>query len=243
MKRVFLTLVLMVLALQVWSADATAAIRTRFAHTFPEVHIASIEPSQIPGWYLVQAEGMAPIFMTADAHYMVQGDFVRFDGDKIVNVSEQAQQKQAVGRLNTIPSSQEIVFTPRIKPKAIVYAFTDIDCGYCRKMHSQMAAYNAMGIEFRYLAWPRTGPDSVTAQQMAGVWCAPDRSDALTHAYMGHVDHQSGSAHCQQLISQEFALGESLGVDGTPALFTTSGERIGGYLSPADLAQVLGLKR
>ncbi len=231
----------LLLMLPVWAVDPTAAIKMRFSHSFPDVQITAIQPAAAPGWYVVQADGMSPVFMTGDARYMVQGDFVRFDGDQIVNLSDQVLQKQAVSSLAAVPATQEIIFPAKQHTRASVYVFTDIDCGYCRKLHSQIEGYNAEGIEVRYLAWPRTGPEGNVARRMGQVWCAQDRLHAITEAYLGHDVNKAATPACDSLIKKQYALGVSLGVDGTPAVYSVKGERLGGYLSPADMAQALGL--
>lgn len=240
-RYVVISLSLWLISSYAMASDPQALIRARFAHSFPDVVISGIQPAAIPGWYLVQADGMAPIFMSADAHYMVQGDFVKFEGDQVINLSDQVMQEQAHNKLAQVPVGEEIIYSPKAKARAVVYAFTDVDCGYCRKLHGQIAAYNALGIEVRFLAWPRSGPDGMTGHRMAAVWCAEDRHAALSHATAGMPVAETAGKSCQSLIDKEYALGTQLGVDGTPTLFSAQGDRLGGYLSPKDLDHALGL--
>ncbi len=221
---------------------ADTAIRARFAESFPDVVINGITAIAAPGWYMVQAVGMAPVYVSADGQYMIQGDFVHFQGQRMVDLGDQALGHAAHALLTQAPSHDEIIFPAVGKTRAVVYAFTDVDCGYCRKFHTQIQAINARGIEVRYLAWPRTGTHGMTARKMATVWCAQDVQAALTHTMAGASLPQGGSA-CDGIIQRDYALGERLGVDGTPALFDVAGHKIGGYLSVADLEQALGLAR
>ena len=86
--------------------------------------------------------------------------------------------------LNSVPESQMVVFSPK-DPKYTVTVFTDIDCGYCRKLHSEMAKYNELGIRVRYLFYPRTGPNTESWSKAVAVWCSPNRNEALTRAKRG----------------------------------------------------------
>ncbi len=221
---------------------ADTAIRARFAESFPDVVINGITAIAAPGWYMVQAVGMAPVYVSSDGQYMIQGDFVHFQGRHMVDLGDQALGHAAHALLMQAPAQDQIIFPAVGKTRAVVYAFTDVDCGYCRKFHTQIKAINAQGIEVRYLAWPRTGTHGMTARKMATVWCAQDAPAALAHTMAGASLPQGGSA-CDAIIQRDYALGERLGVDGTPTLFNAAGDKIGGYLSVADLAQALGLTR
>jgi thiol:disulfide interchange protein DsbC len=114
--------------------------------------------------------------------------------------------------------------------------FTDIDCGYCRKMHEHMAEYNKLGIAVDYLFYPRAGIGSESFQKAVNVWCAPDRKVAMTSSKAGKTLPKK---NCSNFVSADFTLGQKIGVDGTPAVYATNGAQIGGYLNPADMLKAL----
>ena len=128
-----------------------------------------------------------------------------------------------------------LIFGKQGSPYTIT-VFTDIDCGYCRKMHSQIADYNRLGIRVRYLFYPRGGPGSDAWKTAEAVWCSADRRDALTRAKQGE-EIKAGS--CSTPVAREYKLGQALGIRGTPGIFTHTGEYLPGYLPPqAMLAQL-----
>jgi thiol:disulfide interchange protein DsbC len=129
-----------------------------------------------------------------------------------------------------------IIFSPA-NPRMTVTVFTDVDCGYCRKFHSQIAEYNKAGIRVRYMSYPRTGPGTASWAKSESVWCAADRKDALTRAKRDEV--VKGKSCGDAVIKTQYELGDDLGVEGTPAIFTTKGDYVGGYLSPAQLVQAI----
>ena len=112
--------------------------------------------------------------------------------------------------------------------------FTDVDCQYCRKLHSDMAELNKLGVRVRYMFYPRTGPNTESWRKAEVVWCSADRNDALTRAKAGaQLDMNKTCGPTP--VAREYALGQSIGVRGTPAIVTESGDFISGYMPPRDL--------
>jgi thiol:disulfide interchange protein DsbC len=138
--------------------------------------------------------------------------------------------------LAAVPETQMIVFSPK-DPKYTVTVFTDVDCGYCRKLHSEMAKYNELGIRVRYVFFPRSGPDTESWAKADAVWCSADRNDALTRAKRGE---QITAANCGQTpVAKDYEMGQDFGVRGTPAIVLANGEMLPGYLPPALLIKRL----
>ena len=137
--------------------------------------------------------------------------------------------------LNKIGLDNMIVFKPK-KTKHSVYVFTDIDCGYCRKLHSEIDQYLTAGIEVRYLFFPRAGVNSDSYNKAVAVWCAKDRNEALTKAKKGEsIDMKQ----CENPIKSHMKLGEEFGASGTPMLVTEKGTIIPGYVNAISLSQGL----
>jgi len=110
--------------------------------------------------------------------------------------------------------------------------FTDVDCGYCRRLHQQIADYNSVGITVEYLFFPRAGPNTESFNQAIAVWCSADRNAALTKAKSGE---KLEAKTCPNPIAEEFELGRRIGVSGTPAIIAEDGTQIGGYLPPEQM--------
>jgi thiol:disulfide interchange protein DsbC len=210
------------------ATGADAAIRNALAKAVPGVDIDSVRPSPIPGFKEVAIGGQV-VYVSADGKYLVQGSLIELaTRDNLTDASE-AVLRRAV--LATVPASRKIVFSPA-KPKYHLTVFTDIDCGYCRKMHNQMAEYNKAGISVEYLFFPRAGINSESYNKAVSVWCAPDRRKALTDA---KNDRPVPKKTCANPITADFELGRKVGVDGTPAIYAPDGTQLGGYLPPAEM--------
>jgi len=114
--------------------------------------------------------------------------------------------------------------------------FTDVDCAYCRKLHSEMAELNRLGVRVRYMSFPRSGPNTDSWKKAEVVWCSANRNEALTQAKLGAQLDMSKACSVNP-VAREYALGQSIGVRGTPAIVTESGEYISGYMPPRELLQ------
>ena len=204
------------------------AARKAVLSLVPQAQIDAIEKSPIEGYYQVVMGGQV-VYVSNDGRYLMQGTL--FDVANRLDLTSARQAKQHVAKLKAYPMDKHLVFGPA-KPKYKITVFTDLDCGYCRKMHSHMAEYNARGIEVDYLFFPRSGPGTPSFDKAVSVWCAKDRNAALTAGKSG-VD--PAPLKCDNPIAEQFQLGVEVGVDGTPAVYTEDGSKIGGYLTPDQL--------
>lgn len=215
-------------------AKTEAALRTRLIDKFPGIKVQEVTPSPIPGLYEFTADGDV-MYISADGKYLVDAQII--DIDRRMNVTENKRAGERQKALASLDEKQMIIFGPATA-KHTVTVFTDTDCGYCQKLHNEMAQLNKLGIRVRYLAFPRTGPGTEGWRAMEAVWCSKDRNDAMTRAKAGEA--VKGEKNCGTTpIKAQYELGERLGVKGTPAIFTSSGEQIGGYVPAAQMAEML----
>ena len=189
-----------------------------------------LHASPIPGVYEL-ARGTEIAYVSADGKYAIAGDMYELGSDK--NLTENTRRAERTKLLASVPESQMVVFSPK-DPKYTISVFTDVDCTYCRKLHSQIADYNRLGIKVRYLFFPRSGPDTESWDKAEAVWCSANRGEALTRAKRGEEIAKPKS--CNSPVEREYHLGEDVGVRGTPAIVLENGEMLPGYLPPAQLA-------
>ncbi|MCC8998799.1 MAG: DsbC family protein [Candidatus Contendobacter sp.] len=193
----------------------------------------SIASTVIPGLYEVIVGGQV-LYLSEDGRFAVQGDIL--DLNSRTNLTENRRGELREKAIEAVGESNMVVFAPEGTVKHTVTIFTDIDCGYCRKMHSQMADYNKEGIKIRYLLFPREGVSSESYNKAVAVWCADNRPEAMTKAKRGeNVERKT----CDNPVKAQYELGQKLGVRGTPSLILESGEMIPGYVPPTQLAQML----
>ena len=190
--------------------------------------------SPIPGIYQF-VQGAEVSYLTADGKYFLDGNV--YDMATRANLTEVLRARARVALINAVPETQMLIFSPK-NPLYTITVFTDVDCQYCRKLHSEMAELNKLGVRVRYLFYPRTGPNTESWRKAEVVWCSADRNDALTRAKAGaQLDMNKTCGPTP--VAREYALGQSLGVHGTPAIVTESGDFINGYMPPRDLLQAI----
>lgn len=208
-------------------------VRAELSRKFPGSKPADFRLSQVAGIY-EYAQGAEIIYVSADGRHAFVGDL--FDVAKETNLSESRRREARRQLMSAVPESQMLVFSPK-QPRYTVTVFTDIDCGYCRKLHGEIAKYNELGIRVRYLFYPRTGPDSESWDKAVAVWCSPNRNDSLTRAKRGETVRAARCADSP--VARDFELGQEMGLQGTPAIVLANGEMLPGYVPPAMLARRL----
>ena len=227
-------------AIQSQAAEDSAmeAFKARFEALETGLEVRGVQPSKVPGLYEVAVEG-GVIYVTQDARYLIAGSLYEARDGGLVNLTEE---KRAVERrriVAEIDPARTIAFAPDGDTRASVVVFTDTDCGYCRKMHQEMAGYNEKGIEVRYLAFPRSGIGSPTYDKMVSAWCAEDPRGALTALKRGEG---IAERYCEDHpVGVQYELGQSLGIEGTPSIVLPDGTMLPGYAPPDQLASLLGL--
>ncbi|EKF75628.1 protein disulfide-isomerase [Alcanivorax hongdengensis A-11-3] len=217
-----------------------AAVEKAFADAFGNVKVTSVKAAPVPGMVEVEVNGRDTVYSTPDGHYVFTGDLLELKDGDVVNVAEAKFEKVRKAGIAKLDRSDMITFAAKDQ-KAEVFVFTDITCGYCRKLHRHIEAYNADGITVHYLAFPRGGPSSAAAQGMRHVWCAEDRAKALTDAKLNNSVSNNTLGDCADTVNQDYNLGVKFGVHGTPAIFTTDGKQLGGYLTPDQMKKSLDL--
>jgi thiol:disulfide interchange protein DsbC len=219
-------------------ADQSADPRAALLKLLPAgSKLEDVQPSPIPGIYQFM-EGAEVSYLTADGKYFIDGNL--YDMASRENLSEALRARARVAMINAVPESQMLIFSPKA-PLYTITVFTDVDCGYCRKLHSEMAELNRLGVRVRYMFFPRTGPNTESWKKAEVVWCSADRNEALTRAKAGGPLDLSKTCGATP-VAREYALGQSIGVRGTPAIITESGEYISGYMAPRDLIQEIKLQ-
>ena len=185
----------------------------------------SVAESVIAGLYQVMY-GTEIVYLSADGKYFISGDLLNLKTrENMTEVSQRSVRKKMVDDFET-----EMVTFKAKDEKHVLRVFTDIDCGYCAKLHREMKDINALGITVQYMAFPRAGLNSPSYDKIVSVWCADDQQSAMTKS----KNRQAvPSKTCANPVKAQYELGQALGVNGTPAILTESGQLIPGYM-PAD---------
>ncbi len=239
MNRIPLIIAALLVGLKMTTAYAEPAdgnnysvVEERLRALVPNAKTIAISESPINGILQVQINSDI-VYVTEEGQYLLQGQII--DLDTRDNITDQAKSGIRMGLLNDLNKDEQISFAPE-ETKYDLLVFTDLDCGYCRKLHNQMAEYNEEGIAIHYLAFPRAGVGSTSYDDYVSVWCADDQHEALTLAKNG-ADPEPKK--CPNPVADQYSLGHEIGVTGTPSMVTLDGTMIPGYMPPAQLRQRL----
>jgi len=232
--RIFAAMALGLVSTLGHAADPDQAIRKNLLSIQPDLPIEAIAESPMPGVYQVQLKGGRQLYASADGQFVMQGYLFQFKDGQAINLTEAEEGKAIAKQINAIPAKDMVVFAPK-EPKTHITVFTDTDCGYCQKLHSEVAELNKAGVEGRYLAFPRQGMGSKGAKDLASVWCSKDRQAAMNQAKSREA---VPAATCDNPVAQQYQLGQMIGVNGTPAIILENGKMIPGYQPAAQLAKL-----
>ena len=202
----------------------------------PTIEVLSIQESDVRGYYTVNFKGLEPLFISKDGKYLISGDILEITDTGLINKSEIRRNNLRKESLAQIDETEFISFKPS-ETKHEVFVFTDVDCGYCRKFHSQIKEYLDLGIQVNYLAFPRTGADSEAFNKIVSAWCSSNPNKSITELKLGYKIEEN---ICDiNPVQEHFNLGNSLGVSGTPSIITSEGRMIPGYVPPEELVGLL----
>ena len=203
----------------------------------PGIVIEDIGVSPLPGYYEVYF-GNEILYVSASGKYVVTGNIIMMDEEPPANLTQQSKdwrkEREAPSRaavLSQIEDKDLIVYKAEHEKHSIT-VFTDVDCGYCRKLHKEIPQLNSLGITVRYMAFPRAGLGSDSYNKMVSVWCAADKTKAMDDAKLRRSFQE---ASCENPIAQHFQYSQNLKLSGTPAVLSESGVILGGYVSASEL--------
>lgn len=212
------------------AATPGASVEESLAARLPGVEAKHIRPTDIPGLWEV-AVGAQVVYLSEDGRYMLRGELMDMMSGR--NVTEDRQGELRLALVKGLDAARMVVF-PAKDPKHTITVLTDIDCGYCRRLHREIDEYNERGVSVRYLFFPLAGPGSPSWAKAEAVWCSPDRNDAMTRAKLG--EEVTATQPCVDTpVAEHYETATDLGVRGTPAIMTEQGEMLRGYVTAEQL--------
>lgn len=235
LSRFFLPLLLLLSATSVFSVeDDIETLKKALAEKLPTVVVAQINETPLPGIYEVII-GNQIVYLGKNARYMLNGDLINLATRK--NHTEEAKSKIRITALDSLGEDKMLVYTPKQVDYTLTVV-TDIDCPYCRRLHSEMNQYMANNIKVRYIFMPLKGQSDY--DKTVSVWCAESKTVALDMAKSGA---EIETLTCDNPIQEHLTLARQLGIGGTPAIILESGELLPGYIPVAKLLEGLNNKK
>ena len=202
----------------------------------PGTQIEKIEESSFPNIYKVYYGDIQPLYVSKSGKYFLYGDMFEINSSEIINLTALDIKKQRISLMKEINQDELISFSSDDEIYSVT-VFTDVDCGYCRKLHNEIRAYNKLGISINYAAFPRSGIGTEAFTKMVGAWCSTNPKKSIT--YLKDGKKLDLNICDSQPVSKHYAHGKKIGITGTPAIISSEGELFPGYYSPQDLLDKL----
>ena len=204
----------------------------------PDIPIERVSASPLPGIIQLELSGGTVFYGTADGRYLFAGDLYEIGDDDLINLAEQGRLGKRQSLMAAVDVNDMVIFPADGERKAVINVFTDVDCGYCRKLHQEVPRLNELGVEVRYLAYPRAGIGSSAYQKIVSAWCSDDPNSAITRLKAGE---SIPTTTCTNPVAAQYALGQQVGVSGTPAIVLEDGRLLPGYMPADDLVATIGI--
>jgi len=196
--------------------------------------IESVQPAPMPGlWevHLRTQEGPHIVYTDAKAHYIISGTLYDARADR--NVTEERLQKLSAIDFDALPLDQAVKIQ-RGNGRRVLAMFSDPYCPACQRFEQELAQVD--DITIYVFMYPVIRPE--LSDHSRAVWCSPDRAKAWLDLAL-RKQQPTTSARCDTPIEKLLVLGRQLGINSTPTLFFTTGERLRGGLSADRLAAAL----
>lgn len=244
MKKLLLTSALVLVALIATISQAQDAANKMLREKLVEalevssqnqLQIMDITATALPNMFEVELNTGEILYSDISGDYLFAGDMYKTSAEGLRNLSANKRQLRTIEKIQTVPDEQKIIFSPD-KIKTSITVFTDVDCTYCRALHRDLEELLALGIEVRYMAYPRGGEQAGSYDKMISVWCSDDRHKSLTQAKNGQ---NIPARDCNSPVMAHYALGNEIGITGTPALIFPDGRLVPGYMEPDRLSALL----
>ena len=239
MKKLLLIAFILALAPVTWAASKTLSpeqVTVMLEERFKGADIQNVAVAEVDSLYYFLLEGEL-YYITKDGKFLIKGQILDISNEEIRNLSRertaQLEKLKSPMRKAEIAKLKEddMVVYKAPNEQHVITIFTDIDCGYCQKLHRERQEYLDRGITIRYLAFPRAGLKSPSADKLTGIWCSNDPLKAMTDAKL-HRKYENGN--CQTPFEEHMSLVRKFGLRGTPGIILENGDLIGGYL-PAEI--------
>lgn len=207
-------------------------IRKALTERFPGAQIASVKKTPYSGLFEVYLDGQL-IYMDAKAQYVFAGDVVELKTRTNLTQARLARLQAVDWKVFPLANALKTV---KGKGERKVVLFSDIDCPFCRKFEAELAKVDNLTV-YTFL-YPIEGLHPEAVQTSKQVWCAPDRNKAWNDYITRNVVPKN-EGKCANPVEETVALGNKLGISGTPTIFFANGVRVPGMVPAAQLERLL----
>ena len=228
--RLILALLLSLAAVQVQANDAE--LRRAFEARFPGAKVVSVAKTPLPGVYEIVADGNQLAYVDEKAEFLLMGEIIDLKSRR--NLTREKIDELTRIQFDSLPLQNAIKFV-KGDGKRLLAVFSDPDCPYCKKLEPELTKLDNVTIYIFPFPIASLHPDA--GQRAKQIWCSKDRAQAWLDLMLKGKQPAKATG-CKNPVDDNIALGQKLGVSGTPTLVFANGKRVPGYIS-ADRIEAL----
>lgn len=214
-----------------WADDA--ALRKTLTERNPAIKIDKIHTSPIAGVFEVVTQDEQVFYTDAKGDYVLTGQLIETATRN--NLTRQRIEGLNVVDFASLPFKKAIPIVRGNGARKLA-VFSDPDCPYCKQLEKELALLNDVTIYVFLYPIVSLHPDA--PKRAKAIWCAPDRAKSW-RAHMLEGKQPSGEGKCDNPVDEIVALGNSLGINGTPTMIFANGKRVSGSQSAGQIEALL----
>ncbi|OLZ79015.1 Probable thiol:disulfide interchange protein DsbC precursor [Chromobacterium violaceum] len=212
-------------------------VKKAFLNHFPGKQVKSVSATPVKGIYELVVDGRQVVYVNSDASYLFVGDLI--DAKNKESLTERKMAELSKVDFNALPF-QYAFKDVRGKGERKMAVFTDPDCPFCKKLERE-SLKDIDNVTIYTFLYPLTQLHPDAMRKSKQIWCSSDKAAAWT-AFMRDGKPLSGPDNCDTPLDKIQALGEKMGITGTPALVFANGRMVPGAIDGGDIEQLLNAK-
>ena len=244
-SKILLGIALIVLGMSVNSAEEQLSssegtnIRTVVERLFGDGYkVLSIQETDLTNIFEVRINNELVYVNRQGTHMFIEGQLIQLSDGR--NLTEERKKKILSIKFQDLPFEKAITSEFNIskkKPVRELAVFEDPNCGYCRKFRKTLKSIENLRV-YTFL-YPILGDRS--AQISKDVWCSESPSQVWDELMLNDVEpvNVDDENRCNFELETFVKIGKDLGIQATPTIFLSSGERLRGAVSEDVLKEKL----
>ena len=218
------------------SSPTARSVAERLQSLYPATRFGAVSTTQWPGVFEV-AMGSNLAYVDETGQFFIFGHLY----DMKVQRDLTAERQDLLTRVDfaALPLNDALKEVRGTGARAFAI-FSDPDCPYCRRLETEIK--NLTDVTIYTFLMPIASLHPEARGKAIAVWCAQDRIQAW-HTLMWRDEAPSSpdsAKECQHPVDRNVALGERLGISGTPTLIAADGRLLAGAASAAQIEAWLG---
>ncbi len=205
----------------------TATLGSRLKTLYPSTRFGDIRETEWPGVFEV-VMGANLAYVDDSGRYFLFGHLYDMSAQR--DLSAERKDRLSLVDFSTLPLA-DAMKEVRGNGSRVLAVFSDPDCPYCRKLEDELRGLTDVTIHTFLMPLSSLHPEAT--RKAVSVWCARNRLGAWQALMLRDVTPPV--ADCPNPVSRNVALGERLGIHGTPTLISGDGRLLPGAASREEI--------